>query len=627
MVSITNKVEEFTQINPSVWNDSDQLKELSKKLHGAEKIIIFDAESNSPKEVERIKWSSTFLDVLTMQSQNPHKAEIIEESFNLAFGDMPEGNKKSSIKEFIKRNHVFLGIKKPHFDFSKSSIAKHANSKFIIKFDAFLESVSQKLKKLYQTSETVQKTDKIGVAILTCNNGGGHRIPAQAVKAHLDTIPKFETHIINIDELSDPLNTVTNGAIKSWQVFWKYRQENETEKANILTDIQWELHHFIPAQSQHEVNLKIQKLGSSIIINTVHHEPHRYATSPELDLPHFFINTDYELPPQLEELSEKTDNIKVFTPIDYKKSNPNLLPIGYPIRPGFFKKFSQEEKMQLRNKYGVGPNEDLIVVQMGSLAAGLSEDIEKMNKMRLYKKTHFVILCANNPKAKETIEKIHKDNAERKLNRKTAKNNKISSPGKDFNANHRKNKENIVFHAVSEFQNDEKMPLFFQASDEVFGKCGGCTSAEIAATEANLLVYKPFPWELPNLKYLSDRDQAKKISSIDDLQTYLNSKKRSIKHGPREPVLDWRSSIVDHLEKSLSTSKDEPASNSQPQDVKRPIKPYSNSKWFAIFVRHVKRALNSLKTVIAYLKHFFADSGSSSLKDTIRRIRLWMKYA
>lgn len=617
---------DFTQINPSVWNDNDQLKELSKKLHDAQKIIIFDAESNSPKEVERIKWSSEFLDILTKQSQNPHKVRIIEEAFNLAFGDMREGSKKNSIKEFIKRNHVFLGIKKPHFDFSKSSISKLADSKFIIKFDAFLESVSQKLKKLYQTSEAALKSDKIGVSILTCNNGGGHRIAAQAVKAHLDTIPKFKTDIINIDELSDPLNTVTNGAIKSWQVFWKYSQENETEKALILSDIQWELHHFIPAQSQHEVNLKIQELGSSIIINTVHHEPHRYATSPELDLPHFFINTDYELPPQTEELSEKTDNIKVFTPIDYKKSNPNLLPIGYPIRPGFFKKFSQEEKMQLRNKYGVGPNEDLIVVQMGSLAAGLSEDIKKMNKMRLYKKTHFVILCANNPKAKAVIEEIHKDNAEKKSNRKIEKNNKKSSPSHDSKTNYRKTKENIVFHAVSDFQSDLEMSLFFQASDEVFGKCGGCTSAEIAATEANLLVYKPFPWELPNLEYLSKRNQATKISSIDSLQTYLNSKKRSIKHGPREPVLDWRSSFVGHLEKSIKTSKDEPATPSKPQDIK-PIKPYSNSKWFAIFVRHVKRALNSLKTVIAYLKHFFANSGSSSLKDTIRRIRLWMKYA
>lgn len=594
-----NATVDFTTICPDVWSNVVEVKDLVQRVRHASKIIT------SQGEHPRVEWASENHDVLTCQSQNVDKAKILLDAFEEAFADMPNGSDKDKIGEFIKRNQILIGAKKIQFNFSKSSISSLVkNNRFNEQFDCFLAIVSDRMKKLYAQNKNTRNTDEIRIAILTCNTG--HLMVANSLEAGLKNHPskKYKNaKVINVDDLpEDPLDKATSSAVKSYQIFSKFRcQENDIPKATAYQDLRDALHHFIPSNKMHAVNRAIQEFGADVILNTVHHETNCFSPLSDLGIPVIFVNTDYELLPQLKELNDclESDSFKVFTPIDYKQAVEGMIPVGFPIRPGFEKKFSMQEKEELRKKYNIDENESLIVFQMGSLAMGIEQNIAELieEAKRLKRKCHFVCICANNEDAKKAIQEAQANN----------KNHKIT------------------LH-VEGLLNDSELSLLYQTCQRenregVFGKPGGSTSAEIAATGTFLLAYKPLPWEGPNFDYLKDRNQAKEISSFKELVKFLNGKDTKKVEDKKPPeVLDWKSNLTKEIDAIVASNRKK--ENDAIEDILYIKKPYSNSKIAHLFVRHCKRALRSFSSLYRFITYVMSQiSSSGKTRATLKKTR------
>ncbi len=376
-----NNTLDFTKIDPSTWKNSDEVEKLVDRLRTATKIIT--KEGNTTREYTRQNWTK-YQDILALNSDNPKKAEILCAAFNDAFSEMPEGEDREKIKTFIENNQIFIGSRKPEFNFANSSI-------------------------------------------------------------------------------------------------------------------------------------------SNLVLNTIHHEINHY---PDFGIPVAFVNTDFELPPQLLELRHnvQSDQLKIFTPIDYQlKGVEGVVTIGFPIRKGFETPITAEAKTEIRKKYNSEDNEWLIVVQMGSLAGRIEKDMRKLIEQtkKLNKKCHFVFLCGDNQKLKDTVSRAA---------------NEICS--KDPTQ-----PQNVFFH-VEDLLDDHQLGALFQTCDAVLGKPGGATTAEIAATGAFLFSYDPFPWETSNQEYLEKRNQSIKIDDFKDLVRFISNNEKTRTHIKASESLNWRENLI-----------------------------------------------------------------------------------
>lgn len=434
---------------------------------------------------------------------------------------MPEGNSKEQIINFILKNQTLMGKNSANFDFSRSFIANLLDHEFHQRFLQFTEIVKERFT-LYDSIISDEKADAISIAILS--NGGGHLSVAKSIAEALNTheSKKYNVKIIEVEALpGDNISVITSGLVRTNEIYSRFRcQENNSAKADLYCQLRWELHPFIPDTTLFEAICEIKRFGTDIVLTTIQDEPHWAAPLADLGIPVWFFNTDYELPPQLEQLKliANTDLLKIFTPIDYSKGIKGIEPLGYPVRAGFQQEALEEEKNQLRKQYGVDEGEFLIVMQMGSLAMGIEREITALidETKNLEQRCHFVFLCANNENAKKAIQQFQEE----------------------------KNHRMITFHPLG-MQDDAQLSILYQACDAIIGKVGGATTAEIAATGAFLLAYKALPWEAPNLKYLKNRNQGAEIFDFTEINKYLNDKTDNKRQN--KPI-DWKENLIKQID-------------------------------------------------------------------------------
>ncbi len=614
-----NNTVDFSTIDPNIWKNNDAVEKLVDRLRTATKIIT--KEDNTTHEYTRQNWTK-FQEILAMNSQNPMKAKILCEAFNKAFADMPEGSAKEKIKTFIEKNQIFIGFRKPKFNFANSSISNLVDAKFTGRFEQFLDLVSKAMQKHYSKEKIEKNTNKTAVAILTCNSGGGHRMVATAMEQLLKEPQyreKYDATVINIDEEGDPLNIVTNGAIKSSHIYWKFRvQENDIRKEAVFNDLKTALHQFIPSNALDRVNLKIQQFGADLLLNTIHHEITGFAHCPDIGIPMAFVNTDFELPAQLLELREniQTDNLKILTPIDYQlKGVEGVVPMGYPIRTGFETRITPEAAAEIRRKYtskdpnsSPQDNEWLIVVQMGSLAGKMVKAMPTLTALtkNLKKKCHFVFLCGDNQKLKDTV-----------LN-----------AANEIRSKDPKHPQNGFFHP-EDLLNDYQLGALYQSCDAVLGKPGGSTTAEIAATGAFLFSYDPFLWETPNQEYLEKRNQSMEIGDLNDLVKFI-SKNDKIRTQTKPETLNWKENlirVIDDTVKNKNIDKSNTNTAAEDNSEIRVNTPYSNSKWRQLFKRYCSRAFKSITAFFKFIMYLAKLLMQEPISAHMLRLRRWWKYS
>jgi UDP-N-acetylglucosamine:LPS N-acetylglucosamine transferase len=446
---------------------------------------------------------------------NPKKATIVLDAFNSAFADMPEGDSKNQIRNFILKNQALIGKYSADFDFSKSSIFTLLDNQ---RFQLFTKNIKEKFT-LYDSIISDKKRDVISIAILT--NGGGHLSVAKSIAEALNTheSKRYTVKIIEVEALpGDNISVVTAGALRTPEIYSRFRcLENNGAKADLYCQLRWELHQFIPDTTLYEAMCEIKRFGADIVLTTIQDEPLWAAPLADLGIPVWFFNTDYELPPQLEQLKllANTDLLKILTPIDYCKGIKGIEPIGYPVRSGFQNEAPEEDKTKLRKKYKVDEGEFLVVIQMGSLAMGIERELTALveETKNLENRCHFIFLCTNNENARKDIQKFQEE----------------------------KSNDLITFHPLG-MQDDTQLSLLYQTCDAIIGKAGGATCAEIAATGAFLLAYKALPWEAPNLQYLKGRNQGVEISNFAELNKYLNTSKQ--KRTTQNKPANWKENLI-----------------------------------------------------------------------------------
>lgn len=570
---------DFRNITSDQWLETTEVLNLVKRLKIADKIILPDGN-----EIGRIDWKSGYHDVLTYHCQNPHKAKIILDAFNEAFSDVEEGHAKERIRQFILRNQVFIGIKIPRFNLKESSIVDLMNDANKVRFIKFLGKVQSDLSNYYNAQAVAEECNQKAIAILTCNAGGGHRSVANSMQEHLETNHKVV--VLNVDEFTtDCLDQVTKGVVKSWQLFSKFRcQENNNKLADAFCDLRWELHQFLPNKSHFELNEKLHQLGVNVILNTIHHEPHWIAPMSDLGVSVAFVNTDYSLPPQLQQLKEavQSNSLQLCTPISYPDAPEDTTTIGYPLRNGFE---SDECKASIIE---IEDNEDLVVVQGGSLGMGLEAQVKQILKegQNLIQKTHFVILCGNNESAKERLQSLE-------------------------------NNEKVVIHVMGVLD-DKQMNSLYRRAKAIVGKPGGATTAEIHATHGYLLAYEPLPWERPNLEFLKRNGLAEEISSQKQLIEFLNKNELPSAEN-YSPPKDWKT----NLDELVSKMMEQEESDEYPEIKKC----YSASKIVTIWNNSVRKAMTSIRAVWYFMRYLIQKLENFSPLLWLRRIRTWWKYS
>ena len=118
----TNTVD-FTQVGPKDWNDEHSVEKLVEQVRDAGVTITPDGIHHPriiPPGVHiHYEQGSGYEDVLPWYSLNPKKATILLDAFNSAFKDMPEGDSKEQIRNFILKNQTLIGKNSAKFDFSE----------------------------------------------------------------------------------------------------------------------------------------------------------------------------------------------------------------------------------------------------------------------------------------------------------------------------------------------------------------------------------------------------------------------------------------------------------------------------------------------------------------------------
>lgn len=253
------------------------------------------------------------------------------------------------------------------------------------------------------------------VLILSCNTGGGHNTAAKAIQ---------EVLALNNDycEVKDALSF--GSQLASDLVCDTY-----IEMVKKTPWIFGELYNFSEKLGQITTQSKVKLRSPVYLINKIYADdlkeyilknnfdyvicthifPAEAMTSlvkRNLNLPVFFIVTDYACPPMLEEtrmsliFAPHVDSINTFT----NKGIPKeiIIPTGIPVSQKFT---LQANKESSRNFIGIQQNAKAYLIMTGSMGYGDSLDICKQILINKDEKTKIVVLTGKNEKLHKEFEK------------------------------------------------------------------------------------------------------------------------------------------------------------------------------------------------------------------------------
>lgn len=190
----------------------------------------------------------------------------------------------------------------------------------------------------------------------------------------------------------------------------------------------------------------------------------------DLNYPHYRITLAYEIPEMRKNLEKKIPKDKIWVS-------------GFPVRPAFNENLSQEKLTANRQKYGVHPNEKVILIMMGGnagialenyariIAEFKDEDLTGIEP----KKIRAICLCGDqkNAEDQEMLQRI---------NSLVSKSRRVK---------------------VSAIPPTQEIAQLMAISDVLVTKPGGCTTNEALAKKLPMIFHAPFAlmdWEVFNME-------------------------------------------------------------------------------------------------------------------------------
>ncbi len=290
------------------------------------------------------------------------------------------------------------------------------------------------------------KNMKPQILLFTCQYGSGHKMAAQGI---VESLPNYSVAIVDIYD--EPLNSIdpfrkSFPAISVENIYNKIAKNENNYLLNFFSNIAprsllWQrikIEHLLEsyiAKEKPDMIISCVPLVDSMLLNV----------SKKLDIPLLVISTDIDISwfaYGFDKVNFETDINKFRITFPYsekyfKKRNsfPKWLldsieyNFGYPTRASFSQSADESTLNEIRKKYSIADDENIILIMMGSngskatleyakLLIGMTEDqIRKIDD----KKIHILALCGD-VKQKENLELMKRLNA---LNSSRYKRNKI----------------------------------------------------------------------------------------------------------------------------------------------------------------------------------------------------------
>lgn len=319
--------------------------------------------------------------------------------------------------------------------------------------------------------------------VLTCNCGGGHNATAAAISDYF-TSQGHRCTTINCLEF---LPTITAKLISEGHIFL-YR------KAPKLFGIgyRFEEKHdpkLMRAQFSHcakAFTKKVRELGGDATISA-HVFASLITTAASrkygLDIPHYFIATDYTCSPGVSMIDQDLyfipheELIEEF--VSQGVPRERLIPSGIPVRPCFYK---MQPKPEAREALGLPQTGKLLLLTCGSMGAGPMKELSVLLDKSMAPEDHLIVICGTNQKLIKSMEKHD------------------LSP------------------RVHILGFTDKIDLYMDAADVILTKAGGLSTTEALMKRLPLVYVDAIPGcETKNLDFMVDRGYAMTAKTTEEL--------------------------------------------------------------------------------------------------------------
>jgi processive 1,2-diacylglycerol beta-glucosyltransferase len=336
------------------------------------------------------------------------------------------------------------------------------------------------------------------VLILSISKRSGHQHAAQALeKAFHLYAPQHEIINQNFFEfiknplLEEMLNTTYMGILKTTPELWDYLYDNDKFVVRISR-----LRNLIIKQASNKFKEILEDVKPDVIVSTQAF-PCEVSCSLKkegiLNIPIMAIVTDY-----IAHAYWVHPEVDLYTvPSKFSKEdlalhgiNPSKIKIlGIPVNPEFEITYTEEQKKDIRRKFGIDPDLPAVLLMGGSQGLGPFEDIVKeLRKVTL--PLQLIVITGHNTKLRRSLSML-------------------------------KEELNFPVHIFGFVNNVHE---FMSISQILITKPGGVTSSEALVKDLPMIIVHPLPGqEENNSQYLVKEKAAIRIDFEEDVPAVINN--------------------------------------------------------------------------------------------------------
>lgn len=379
---------------------------------------------------------------------------------------------------------------------------------------------------------------KLRIEILECDGGAGHKTCANAIRTVLEKHFQNQGREIEIVQtdvgchlVPDPLIKLTFGKYKAVDLHDCLAKKGYTRIIKLNMKIASFIHRFyFNAQINYfnrHLNSGNQRpdlvisavplVNSALVTSAKNWGIPVLITTTDADNALFSINwpNDKQLPPHRYGIPYNSYEIakKVHCAVD----PANIRGIGYPLRPEFLKSYSEQEKLDLKQKLGISSTHQHIGIMMGGLGG---EVIEKYFKQIINghqqdqiasKKAHFTFFCGKNKEIVSALAFQAEQAGFKKDESYLGEGSKFVHPS-----------SGLAFTLLGFTKNVHE---YMAVSHLWITKPGSSSFNECLAMGVPMLIdntTKPLPWEALNIELAETYHFGEKVTKFKDFNPVLN---------------------------------------------------------------------------------------------------------
>jgi|GEM_PF-6641487 UDP-N-acetylglucosamine:LPS N-acetylglucosamine transferase len=396
--------------------------------------------SHDNVQFSRRVFESEFQHRLETELADPKKAMNIAGSFEQHLRPYLNADQRKALENWLIKHVRFIGAI-PFNEQHQGEIEAPIQQIFVDhprEVDAFFEQIKSE-ERPCKFPVNRDPNDLKNIVIITTTGGGGHKSVADGLAGILERFPeKYRVTTIDladIEKLSDPLYRLS-GLLSASEIYDRiYQQQQEPILATQLWKMKPKLTPFLPNTSMKDLKDRVRLLNPDLILSTCHFLDRDLELSSALEAPLRFVHCDYELSWALVSLITKVNPeiIKLWIPatdpevlrptssklkseliqqlelthsekeIDELIENGTRTVIeysGFPVRPAFERETDPNVLHEIKERFHVAHDAQVVVLQMGKQGVGsLMQIVEHLNENSdiIYDHPlHIAVICGTN---------------------------------------------------------------------------------------------------------------------------------------------------------------------------------------------------------------------------------------